>query len=340
MNLSPAYKIALGGQLIDTTDEPQASTLVDLTVALDMQVASDEFKLKLGNVGHFLPEREDEGVIELGYADDESGLVQVIAGQVDYVVQGSTIDRIHGYSAADILLRSYLDQTFENKSAGDIVSELAATAGITTASIDDGINFPAYVIDSNQSFYHHMQTLAQLCGFDVYFNSDNALVFARFTGGNRVHIFEHREHIIELDIAYRQAIAGKIEAWGESGSNNGDESWAWLTKDFAANSGSAGNSDPTVLLQRAALRTGTAAQSAADAAFTETTRNQITGTVKSLGRPQVKLGDAIRLNGLPESRFNQTYQVRAVLHRITKLHGFTTQIEFSSLEQNGGGFLL
>ena len=33
--LKPAYKLTIGRKVVDTTDEPKASTVVDLKVALD-----------------------------------------------------------------------------------------------------------------------------------------------------------------------------------------------------------------------------------------------------------------------------------------------------------------
>jgi len=341
MSLTPAYKLTVGGQLVDTTDEPQASTLVDLLVRLDMHVASDEFQLILGNIGHFKPEREDDGIIELGYADQEGELIQVAKGKVDSAKKGSTRDHIHGYSDAVILLRSFTEQTFESKTAGDIVKDLASQAGVNTANIESGINFPAYVIDGQKSFYHHMRDLAALCGFDLYFDSDNQLVFQRFSGGNQVHVFNHASHIIELKVDFSAPLSAKVEAWGESGSNSGNESWAWLTKDFSGLTGNAGditNNGTTLLLEKPALRTGTAAQQAADAAFTELSRQRVRGHLLSVGRPQVKLGDTIRLSGLPEDELNLIYQVRGVTHRITKLSGFTTQVMFRSIDTNLAGF--
>ncbi|PKH00461.1 hypothetical protein [Paraglaciecola sp. MB-3u-78] len=346
MSLTPAYKFTVGGQLVDTTDEPQASTLVDLLVRLDMHVASNEFKLILGNIGHFTPEREDEGLIELGYADQEGELIQVAKGKVDVVEQGSTLDHIHGYSDAAILLRAFTDQTFESKTAGDIVKDLASQAGVDTANFESGIDFPAYVIDGQKSFYQHMQDLAVLCGFDLYFNSDNQLVFQQFSGGNQVHVFNHASHIIELKVDFSAPLSAKVEAWGESGSNNGNESWAWLTKDFSGLRGNAGgianngvpNNSSSLRLERSALRTGEAAQKAADAALTELGRQTMRGHLLSVGRPQVKLGDTIRLSGLPEDPLNQIYQVRGVTHRITKLTGFTTQVMFRSIDSNLAGF--
>ena len=60
MLLHPAYKLTIGEKIVDTTDEPQASTLVSLSVVLDMDVPADGFTLVLGQVGGFQPQRGDD----------------------------------------------------------------------------------------------------------------------------------------------------------------------------------------------------------------------------------------------------------------------------------------
>ena len=326
--LNPAYKLTIGNKVVDTTDEPQASTVVDLQVQLDMQTTADSFTLVLGQVGGLDPAADDDATIELGYADD-GGLTRVMSGKVVNVEPTLLNNRIAGYNGAALLLNSYTNQTYENKTAGNIVTDLATQAGVDTDSVEDGITFPAYVIDGRRSFYRHMQDLAQNCGFDLYINPDNALVFKRFVSGETVHVFEYRKHIIELEILNTPPAAASVEAWGESpGTGGGKESWAWLTKDFSGSKGSAGSGSPTLLLERPALRTGQAAQTAADATMTVIDRSAVRGRLLSLGRPEIKLGDAIRLLDVPDDDINGVYQVRSVNHRITKIAGFTTTVEF------------
>lgn len=328
--LTPAYKLTLGRKLIDTTDEPKASTIVDLTVMLDMDTPADEFRLVLGNVGRFRPAREDEAKIELGYADNGS-LTQVMVGDVVRVEPNLKTIRVLGHSAADKLLRTFVEQTYENKTAGAIVRELAEKAEVDVQTAEDGINFPAYVVDGRRSAYHHMRDLAGLCGFDLYVNAEGKLVFEKFIGGKTVHVFEFAKHLIELEVDKSNPRAGRVEAFGESrAGQNGDESWAWLTKDFSGAKGQAGTSDPLLLLEKPALRTRDGARTAAQAMMTAIQRRTLRGRLLSLGRPEVKLGDAIRLSGMADDTLNANFQVRSVTHRITKLGGFTTSVGFRS----------
>lgn len=329
--LKPAYKLTIGRKIVDTTDEPKASTVVDLNVALDLDTPADSFTLVLGNVGSFKPARDDETKIELGYADNGS-FKQVMTGKVETVEPNLTTTRVTGYSGADALLRTFVEQTYESKTAGAIVRDLADKAGLDVATADDGIKFPAYVVDGRRSAYLHMQDLAELCGFDLYINSEGELVFEKFASGKTVHIFEFGKHIVAFDVLRTPLLAGKVEAWGESpAGSKGEDAWAWVTTDFGGSKGSAGTG-ALLLRERPVLRTREAARTAANAALTNIQRRTLRGQVMTIGRPEVKLGDAIRLRGMADDALNTFFQVRSVMHRITKLGGFTTQVGFRAIQ--------
>src|SRR5258707_5076590 len=76
--LKPAYKLTIGGKVVDTTDEPKASTVVDLAVYLDLDTPADAVQLTLGSVGFLKPKQDDDATIELCYADN-GGVSQGIA---------------------------------------------------------------------------------------------------------------------------------------------------------------------------------------------------------------------------------------------------------------------
>jgi len=256
----------------------------------------------------------------------------VMAGVVDAVEPNLTSVRVIGYSAAAAALRTTTEQTYQSKTAGAIVRDLAGKADVEVATAEDGIKFPAYVVDGRRSAYLHMQDLASLCGFDLYINSEGKLVFEKFTNGKTIHVFEFAKHIVALDVERTPPKAGLVEAWGESPSGSkGDDAWPWLTTDFTGTKGSAG-SGSLLLLERPALRTQDAARTAANATLTSIQRRTLRGRLLSLGRPEVKLGDAIRLSEMTDDSLNTEFQVRSVTHRITKLGGFTTTIGFRAIE--------
>lgn len=330
--LTPAYKLIVGKKLVDTTKEPKASTVTELRVELDMDAPADRLVLMLGQVDGLKPALDDQASVELGYADN-GGLQQVLSGSVVTVEPGLTTSRVIAYTAAHKLLRSFTDKTFESKTAGEIVNDLCSQASVDVDTADDGITFPAYVVDARRNFYQHMRYLADLCGFDLYFNSDGKLVFQEFQSGNTVHVFEFAKHVVEMKVTHAPAFAQSVQVWGESPTaTKGDNAWPWLTKDFSNSKGAAGSGSPVQLLERPALRTSDAAQAAADAAGTQLQRRTLQGRVLTIGRPQVQLGDAIQFQSMPDSSLNANFQVRSVVHSLTKSGGFTTKVGFRAID--------
>jgi phage protein D len=197
---------------------------------------------------------------------------------------------------------------------------------------EDGISYPVYVVDGERSIYAHMLDLAESCGFDLYLTPDGKLVFEKFQEGRTVHVFEYAKHIVSLDVRRATPAAEQVEVWGESATaTNGDDAAAWVTTDFGSSKGVAGTGR-RLLLQRPSLRTAAAARTAAQGALTEIKRRSVRGRLVTVGRPEVKLGDAIRIAAVPDGSLNGNYQVRGVNHRVTKSGGFTTRIDFRVID--------
>ncbi len=334
--LRPAYRIVIGDQVVDTTDEPRASTAVELTVRLDMDTSADGFTLVQGQVGGLTAAPGDDASIDLGYADGVGGLVRVVTGLVVAVEPGLETKRIVGHSTADRLLRAFTDRTFEDTTAGGIVRSLASDAGVGIERVEDGLSLPAYVVDGRRHAARHIRALAELSGFDTYVTAEGRLVFEVFAGSRTVHVLKYGEHVLEAELARARPRAGTVETWGDSpGSSRGDESWAWLTKDFSPRRGTAGSGSPRLLVERPALRTAQAAATAATAIAEVLEERALRGRVRIQGRPQVVLGDLVRLERFPPmagvDEIDGTYQVRGVCHRITKTGGLVTDLEFRSL---------
>src|SRR5207253_6333200 len=136
-------------------------------VALSMEVPADSFTLVLGQVGGLKPAVADSATVELGYADDGS-LTKVMTGSVVAMEPDLLTSQVTGYGAASLVLATFVEYTFEGKTAGEIVRDLAGRAGVKVASADDGITFPAYVVDGRRSAYVHIHDLAELSGLDFY----------------------------------------------------------------------------------------------------------------------------------------------------------------------------
>ncbi len=336
MMLRPAYRLTIGDHVVDTTAAPRASTVVDLRVVLDLDTPADAVTVVQGQVGGLRAAPGDEIAVELGYADDDTGTVRVLTGVVVAVEPEVRTTRITGHSRADALLRGRLDRTFEDTTAGDVVRALAGEVGLEVARVEDGPSLHAYVVDGRRDLARHVRDLAALAGFDTYLTPAGALVFEALTGSRTVHVLRYAEHVLAAGLAEARPVAGTVLAFGESpGASRGDESWAWLTADFTPYRGSAGTDQPTLLLERPVLRTAASAATAARAAAEAFAARAVRGRVVVQGRPQLALGDLVRLEGFPSTagmdRLDGNYQVRSVRHRITKEEGFVSEVGFRSL---------
>lgn len=330
--LRPAYRLTIGGRTVDTTGDPLASTVVGLSVSLTIDGPVDEAVLLLAQVGGLRPRPGDDATIELGYADGDGVLEKVITGRVGRVEGGLATSRVTIEGALAPLLRVYANETFEDRSAGQIVRDLAGRARVTVQAADDGPRFPAYVVDGRRGLLGHVRDLAELAGFDAYADQEGRLVFRRYGGGGTVHVLRRGRDVIGLDLRRAEPAAGAVELWGESPTGSqGAESWGWLTADASRSRGTAGSGTARVV-ERPVLRTAEAASAAARAALAELTRRATRGEAVLPGRPTLRLGDAVRLEETGPVDADGTFQVRRVTHRITKAAGFTTSVVFRPAE--------
>ena len=325
--LHPAYGLTIGGKRVDTTNEPRASTVVGLTVALDLDTPADTATIELGRIGQLEPALDDDATIDLGYHDD-SGLTTVLTGTVGLVNPGLVTSTVVVYSGAAALLRSVANETFENKTAGDIVRDLAGRANVSVGNVEDGSQFPAYVADGRRGAFEHVLDLARLCGFDAYVSSDGEVVMERFTGGHSVHVLEHGKHLLELDVRRTPARATAAEAWGESPSTSrGTNAWAWVTKDFDNLHGSAGSGTTVIVLERPVC----VARMPHGAPPTPPSRPRSVSRARAAADDRQPADQARRRHQAPQRAghgANDSFQVRAVTHRLDKRNGFTTEIRF------------
>jgi len=335
--LRPAYRVTIGDHVVDTTAEPRASTIVEIVVHLDMDTPADDVTIVQGQVGGLTADPGDDLTVDLGYADEpDTGLLRVLTGTVVAVEPDLRTMRVVGHSRAAALLRTHVDRTFEGTTSGAVVRALAAEAGVDVARVEDGPALSAYVVDGRRDATRHIRDLAALAGFDTYLTAAGGLVFEPLTGSRTVHVLSYAEHVLEAELQRARPVAGTVVVFGESpGASRGDASWAWLTSDFTQYQGSAGTGAPILVLERPAVRTARSAATAASAAADVIAANALRGRVRIQGRPQVVLGDLVRLEKFPATagvdRIDGTYQVRGVVHRITKSEGFVTDVDVRSL---------
>jgi phage protein D len=332
----PLFSVSLGG----SADE-WAQALVSVVVEAGLAPFADAATLHLADAA---PEPDvavgDSGAVDLGYEDDTAE--PVFTGQVEEVhrsVEGRA--RIAAVNGGAQLSRLRVNQSYEQQKAGDIVRDLAGRAGVDTDTVEDGADFPFYVVDDGRNAYQHIAALARKSGFLAYFTPEGKLSFSPFTAGQAVQTFTYGEDVLSLDATEVVPAVSTVTTVGEGAAGSqGQEAWSWLVKDPSAVTGSSGSGDPERLVQDASLRSGEAAQGAAEGIVDATGRMSLTGELGVPGAPAVVVGSAVEVVDAPQDALNGQFLVRRVRHRFSKRGGFTTLISFGRAGDGGQGGLL
>src|SRR5262245_17441114 len=258
----PAFELSFGGGAADDW----ARTLASVSVEAGLAPAVDAAEIVLAARDDApTVALDDDGEIGLGFVDDAN--VTVFKGSVRAVnrtVSGRT--RVVASNEGAALAAFRLDQAYEQQSAGEIVADLAARAGLDGGAVDDGAKLAAYVIDSRSSAWDHVARLAALSGFAAWVDPDRGLRFGPLQAGTPAQTFTYGQDVLELDALDAAPTAGAVTVVGEGAAGSkGSDAWSWPVKDAAPVSATAGSSDPALLVPAAALRSSDAATAAAEA---------------------------------------------------------------------------
>lgn len=277
----------------------------------------------------------DDFSIQLGYEDN---LTRVFSGILAAVEPDISTTVFEGANSSSDMTKTRINQTYQNKPAGKIVSDLASQANAKTGSIDNGVDFPFYAIDDRKHVLQHAAELAAKSGLDLFFTPENKLEMKPFKKTKGDHTFSYGENILKLQILNSMPTVGKVEVVGESpAGSQGSDAWHWLIKDSNAVKGSTGNGKQ-LLIREPAIRAKKGADIYAAGKLDLLTRAATYGRMVTLGNPEVKPGDAIEIKDVPTPALNGLFQVRYVKHRFNVQQGFTTTIDFITAE--GGGTAL
>ncbi len=332
----PAFQLTIG----TSSPDDWVERVVAIRVRAGMAPAADEAIIRL-NPGD-RPAVGDALTLALGYeggngdlasalgaiGGGSGGPTQVFAGTVTSVEPTLAGVQVRAHNGGAKLQALRIDQLYESQSAGDIVRDLASQAGVTAGAIESGVTLPAYVVEGRRHAYQHVAALAQMCGFDAYLTPEDELVFGPFTRTAADHTFAYAEDILSLNVDEAAPAVGQVIVMGESpSSGEGSETWHWLASDWEDYRGAAGDGGPVWLIQARSARTQEAAQAMADGLLDRATRGAVRGTLRALGRPGVKVGDAVEVTGAPDEALNRLYQVIGVRHRLDRARGFLTTLE-------------
>lgn len=314
--MRPNYQVALGSEKFSPKN---GRDVISIKVIRSIGLPTDSCEVFLVGRKDYSFKRDDQVKVQLGY-DEE--LVPVFSGFVDNIEHGISKARLTALGPTVSLLRLRLDRVFLNQTAGEIVGNLAQEVNVKVKEASDGISLPMYVVDYAANAYEHILRLAERCNFDVYITDDEQLVFKEWNGGKK-HSFEYGKEIIRVEKLDFYPLYVGARIYGESpASVKGSDTFHWLTKQEVK--GEAG-SGVALSIHDPAIKDKETAENVAKAKLNKL-EYTFAAVVETVGKPEIRLGDTIALEGMPSSAIQGELEVRGIEHYLSKVKGFTTRI--------------
>ena len=314
--MRPAYEATIGSESFSLENEPE---LVSVQVARNMGLPTDSCEVCIIGGKDYFFNKGDNISVHLGYDDIVKPVFSGLVESINYELNKVKVVAL-GIAVRLLLLR--LNRVYLNQTAGKIVTNIAEEANIRVKVASEGINFPSYVIDNTANAYEHILKIAERCNFDAYFTEDEQLMFKEWEESQN-HILRCGQEVIRITAFDFSPIYTSAQVYGESPSSvKGSDTYHWLTKREVK--GEAGEGQ-VLSIHDPAIRDKKTAETVARSKM-ERLRYTFGLAVETVGKPQIKLGDTITLENVPNSTLTGQLEVRGFEHHLSKDKGFTTII--------------
>jgi phage protein D len=321
--LFPEFAVAAGAVRFESGGRGE---LFRLEVDRALNGPADEVRFEIGRSGDGIVEAGDSLEVELGY---EGELERVFTGTVTEVAHGASRLAVGALGSQHLLMKTRLDRSFLAQKADEMFQALAGEAGARVAETASSISLSFYLADSSVSAWEHCLRLAFHGGCDLYATVDGGLVFAPLPGPAAPRVLRFGAELIRADLTRAPALSMPRYHPESPASSGGEE--PWLAKD---NSGAIGEAGEGAVRPGYGplMRTQEHAQVAADTDWLRISRRTDCGFVEITGRPDLDLGDAVQVDGLPGDE-GGLYQVVALSHQFDFRRGFRTRARLAAAEE-------
>jgi len=351
--LTPHFVLTLGS--LSSNSERAVGGPVRVDVTRSMGGGADALRVDL--VQRRDVQAGDDASVELGF-DGETETV--FTGRVVEVAPTLTGVRVLALGRMDALLRLRVARSWEDRSVGAIVRDLADAAGLDVGRVDDGPTLPRFAVDAQSNAATHVRALAERLGFELYTDRSGKLMFRALgpaTGLDSAGLgglaagaasvasaagsavsgllggasggtgYEAGKHLIHATALQRSAGVAAMTIGGAGpASSHGDQSSWWLSTGDDAHKGSAGSGEPLLIRMDAAARTKDLANRFAAGTLVSAQRGTRVLRLRTLGRAALELGDTVQVAGAEDEAINASGYVRTLVHRCAASTGFVTDI--------------
>lgn len=223
--------------------------------------------------------------------------------------------------------------TFEQQSAGAIITAFADEAGIPTGAIDADTELLTYVADQYRTALEHTARLASWAGSTASGSPDGGLVVAPLPTGPAERALRYGREIATLRIRRRGVAVDGV--WAGSGpAGNVSAPDAHLQTTTVVPDGAPGPDARTMRLPAHALRTPAAATDATTAAAKHNSGLQLHATCWL--QPEIRPGMSIEIADAPQPDSIGPWFVTAVTHDLGPGPRGITRLRAHQLGDGGG----
>jgi phage protein D len=343
-NLKPTFALSIGA--FNSNDSHAAGGLSRLVVDRDMNFAVDSAEVELFDRSGIA--LDDEVKIELGHDGERQ---TVFTGAIVEIRPSLSGARVLALGKMNRLLSLRTANSYEGRTAGDIVRDLVDQAGLDAGTIDNGPKLPRFAVDQHCSAYRFIKDLADRLGYELYADREGRIMFHALgaaagldaagggllgaaagaisgaIGSGGAETYQFGKSLIEGVARRGVEPAGKVSVGGESPvSAQGETTAHWLTTESDDFRGEAGDGDPPRLALDAAARTKDLADRFAAGYRATLVRASRQIFITTLGRPSLELGQTIEVGDIPDRLANGRGYIQAIRHSLGAETGFLTEL--------------
>ena len=308
----PEFELRIGDKVFSTGD---GVSFIMSSCGMGLPVDGITAVISKESSYRFKPLEEAE--LKLGY---DGSLEKIMVGNLARaeVRLNSVLISIDGIGSK--LLRKRSNMVFMSRTSGEIVVALAQEAGVDVEEFENGINYPYYAIDDRSNLLEHIVRLGKICGADAFFDKDGKLIFRR-AGGGKEHRLSYGKDLLEVWAIRKGSPYDGVAVFGESPvGSKGADTYHWAAKEEVKFTK---GGERALAMAEASLKSSESAEKAGEALL-EASKYTLMLNLKSEGKPGIRVGDTITLEGFDDREIEGSHEVTRVEHSLSVSRGFTS----------------
>jgi phage protein D len=271
--------------------------------------------------------------VDMGYGDDRKTIISGEIAALELLTSGhqSPLAVVRGYDRGHRLLRGRKTMTWTQTKLSDIVSDIAAGAGLSADAEDTGEALP-YVVQHNQSDFEFLNQCAVGIGFELRVDSKKLIFRSRKYSDPETLTLKYERDLLQFRarLSCVSQTSAAVRAWSakdkavvksEAASDSVSHKMNGSNSGPAAAETAFGKSEFAIVDR--SLGSGSEADKLAASAIEKIALTYIEGEGLSTGRPDLRAGKVVAIDGMGK-RFSGSYYVTSADHTYNPRAGYRT----------------